>query len=269
MDQQVITLITAAVTASSALFAVLITQHFNLKAIQKRIDFESSENEKKRKLEIRKEIYLGLVEDIHYVNNYLFTSIGEKELRQDRSAFNKFNANINKLLIISSNEIGAEVDKISSTYSMVLLQLQVGLKEIVSLEYLNEELEKIIIKQQAEFDALNNVLNEIKITEMEPAQKIMKFGSLVQDIEIKADLMSHNRDEVIKNIDKINQMKKELFSRVIDEVKPLRMHVVKLMNLLRADLDITDQLEFDSEKHEEQFQKFKSHTMSAIEKVID
>ncbi|MFV5192069.1 hypothetical protein ACMXYY_07980, partial [Acinetobacter courvalinii] len=203
------------------------------------------------------------------INNYLFISIGEKDLRTDSSELNKFNENINKLLIISSNDISAEVDKISYIYSMVLLQLQVGLKEIVSLEGLNEELEKIIFKQQAEFDSLNNVLNEIKITEMDPAQKVMKFGSLVQDIEMKAESMSNNRDEVIKNIDNINQMKKDLLSKIIDEIKPVKMHVVKLLNLLRADLGNSEQLEFNSEENEEQFQKFKNHTMSAIEKVID
>lgn len=269
MDQQVVTLITAGMPALVALIAVWITQHFNLKAIQKRIDFESSENEKKRKLEIRKEIYLGLVEDIHYVNNYLFSSIGVKELRQDKSAINKFNANINKLLIISSNEISAEVDKISSIYSIVLLELQVGLKEIVSLECLNEEFEIVINKQQTEFDTLNNVLNELKITEMESSLKLLKFDSLLQDIEIKAELMSQNRDEVIKNIDKINQLKKDLFSKIIDEIKPVKLHVVRLMNFLRVDFGITDQLEFNFEEHEEQYLKFKDYTLSAIEKVIE
>lgn len=265
MDQQTAMLSVAGISAFSTIVGVIVANFFNMRLANKRLDFENIENDKKRKSELRKEIYLSLAEDYHFVEKYIFESITNRDVRNDQSAWGKFNSNFSKLMLIANNSIIKEMEVINGLYNKVMLDLQVGLKEIRKLEVSNDVLNKHIEKKQAEFDALIDFCNKLKINleELENVDLKILFEN-IKNLESKISIF---QDEVIENYKELSRLNVSLFEEVLEQLKPLQLHKLNLMNLMRLDFGIEDSYEFDLEGLNSQFEVSKGYTLGVINKV--
>lgn len=264
MEQQWIALGIAIVTGSSTLIGVAITNYFNIKAIEKRHKFEAEENEKKTKLELRKEVYLGLAEDIYLLNTFIFKCINDRQSRSENNLINRLNTQIRKLQLISSNEISYEADKLNSLFTKVMFDLNFGLKEIIMLEYENDNLDKFTQRYQKEFDSFSSLSNEVKITELDLSLKINKleiFHKEMVNTQIKIEKMN---EDFLENMNKIDEYKKKLMMEMIDSLKPLRPILINLMNLMRLDLGVIDQYKFDLHEYDLEHNQFKEYLKDKI-----
>ncbi|MFH3940161.1 hypothetical protein ACJBLD_09160 [Acinetobacter nosocomialis] len=245
--------------AISTLTGVLITNFYNSRNNDKKINFDLMDKDRERKFNLRKEIYLDAVDSLVEFEIILGSVVHAESL----DSFNEFQKvltkKLKKLELISDMEISLKVGVLSSHLRLLINYVVINKLPLIKEQSLLNDLD-------VEFD---KIIKDIKSLQLDlsntstPKEKVNIENRLNRLFKIQAQLESNLRIQATSLYNK----QKEFGEYILGEFEKLAYIIGTIYNGFRVDfgLDL-----YDKEKHDlSDYKAIKSKINDEYNKAIN